>query len=41
MDGVQLSQGYRATTKAKFTFYTTKFPGVSGAHFIHLGRMKV
>ena len=36
MDGVQLSQGYRATMSSLFTF---RSPGVSGTHFINLERM--
>ena len=42
MDGVQLSQGYRATTRREFPFYYTipRFPGVPGTQLIVLGRMK-
>ena len=39
MDGVQLLQGYRATTRRQF-FFTTKTPEISGTHLIDLGRMK-
>ena len=38
MDGVQLSQGYRATMRRQFSF-TFRSPGVSGTHFINLERM--
>ena len=37
MDGVQLSQGYIATTKKQIT---TKFPGIPGTRFLDLERMK-
>ena len=39
MDGGQLSQGYRATSRRQFAF-TTKFPGISGTHLIGIGRMR-
>ena len=35
MDGVQLSQGYRASTRRQLTF-TTKSTGVTGTHLIEL-----
>ena len=37
MDGIQLSQGYRATAERIFT---TQFPRYPGTHLIDLGRMK-
>ena len=37
MEGVQLPQGYRATSRRQFT---TKFPEIPGTHFIDLGRTK-
>ena len=39
MDGVQLPQGYRATSRRQFTFYH-EVPETPCAHFIDLGRMK-
>ena len=39
MDGVQLPQGYRATTRRQFTFYR-KFSKIPGTHLIDLRRMK-
>ena len=42
MIGVQLPQGYRATTR-RFTyslFFTSKFPEISGIHLTDLGRKK-
>ena len=39
MDGVQLPQGYRATSRRPFTFYH-EVPETPCAHFIDLGRMK-
>ena len=38
MDGVQLSEGYRATPRRQFTF--CKSPEVPGTHLIDLGKMK-
>ena len=38
MDGVQHSQGYRATTRS--SLFTTKSPGVPGTHFNDPGKMK-
>ena len=35
MDGVPLLQGYRATTRKRFTFITNSL-GVPGTHFIDL-----
>ena len=40
MDGVQLAQGYRATTGRQFSLVFTKFPESPGTHLINLGRMK-
>ena len=50
MDGVQLTQGCRATSRRLFSFlpleapgthfFTTKLPEAPGARFIDLGRMK-
>ena len=42
MDGVQLSQDYRATTRRQFPFYhsVSRFPGVLGAQLVTLGWMK-
>ena len=37
MDGIQLSQGYRATSSRMFT---THFPRYPGTHLIDLGSMK-
>ena len=34
MDGVQLSQGYRATARRQFAFYHSSL-GVSGTHLIN------
>ena len=39
MDGVQLLQGYRATTRSRFTFYH-KFSEIPGTRLINLGRIK-
>ena len=39
MEGVQLSQGYRATSRRQFTFYHS-VPGVPGTHLINLKRME-
>ena len=39
MDGVQLSQGNRATMRRQFTFYH-KSPKIPGTHLIDPGRMK-
>ena len=39
MDGVQLSQGYRATTRRQFTFYLP-VPGPPGTYLIDLEGMK-
>ena len=36
LDGVQLSQGYRATVRRQFTF-TGKSPGVPSTYLIELG----
>ena len=36
MDGVQLPQGYRATTSTQFILFTTKFPEILDTHFINL-----
>ena len=38
MDGFQLPQGYRATTRRQFAFYH-KSPEIFGTHLIDLGRM--
>ena len=35
MDGVQLSQGERATPR-RYLFFTTQSPGISGTHLINL-----
>ena len=40
MDGVQLSQGYRATTKGDSLLFTTRSPGLPGTHLVNLRRMK-
>ena len=42
MDGVQLSQGYGATTRTQFTFYHSipRFRGVPGTELIELRRME-
>ena len=37
VDGVQLSQGYRATTRRQFIFH---YSGLPGTHLIDLGKMK-
>ena len=39
IDGVQLPQGYRATTRRQFTFYH-KFPEILGTRLTDLRRMK-
>ena len=39
MDGVQLPQGQSHFEEAGLLF-TTKFPEITGTHFIDLGRMK-
>ena len=39
LDGIQLSQGYRATMRRQFTF-TGKSPEVPGTYLIELGRTK-
>ena len=36
MDGIQISQDYRATARRQFTFY----PGIPGTHLINFGGMK-
>ena len=38
MDGVQLPQGYRATSRRQFTF-TTKLPEIPRTHFIDLRKI--
>ena len=35
MDGVQLPQGYRDTTRGQV--FTNKFPEIAGTHFIGFG----
>ena len=41
MDGVQLFQGYRVTTRRVTTYHSVaRFPGVPGTQLIALGRMK-
>ena len=42
MDGVQMFQGYKATTRKQFPFYHSipRSPGVPGIQLIVLGRMK-
>lgn len=39
VDGVQLFQDQRATTRRQFSL-TTKLPGAPGTPFINLGKMK-
>ena len=39
VNGVQLSQGYRASRRRQFTFYY-KFPEICGTHLINLGMTK-
>ena len=39
MDGIQLPQGYRTTTRRHLLF-TNKWPGLSGTHLMNFHRMK-